>query len=25
VANILRRVEFIVRCHRHAVEAEIDA
>src|SRR5215471_16112658 len=25
VANILRRVELIVRCHRHAVEAEIDA
>src|SRR5215467_9936710 len=25
VANILRRVELLVRCHRHAVEAEIDA
>jgi hypothetical protein len=25
VADILRRVEFIVRCHSHAVEAEIDA
>src|SRR5262245_62129602 len=25
VANILRRVELIVRCHSHAVEAEIDA
>src|SRR5215468_6941608 len=25
VADILRRVELIVRCHRHAVEAEIDA
>src|SRR5262249_25997567 len=25
VADILRRVEFIVRCYSHAVEAEIDA
>src|SRR5215813_163059 len=25
VADILRRVELIVRCHGHAVEAEIDA
>src|SRR5215510_9289406 len=25
VTNILRRVELPVRCHRHAVEAEIDA
>src|SRR5215468_6042324 len=25
VANILRRVELIVRCHSHPVEAEIDA
>src|SRR5215813_8847 len=25
VADMLRRVEFIVRCHSHAVEAEIDA
>ena len=25
VADILRRVELIVRCHSHAVEAEIDA
>ena len=25
VADILRRVEFIVRCHSHAVEAEVDA
>lgn len=25
VADILRRVEFIVRCHSHSVEAEIDA
>src|SRR5215475_6626020 len=25
VADILRRVELLVRCHRHAVEAEIDA
>jgi hypothetical protein len=25
VADILRRVEFIVRCHSHPVETEIDA
>src|SRR5215471_7042009 len=25
VANVLRRVKLIVRCHSHAVEAEIDA
>src|SRR5215467_4165130 len=25
VSNILRRVELPVRCHRHAIEAEIDA
>src|SRR5215467_5073603 len=25
VANILRRVELLVRCHSHAAEAEIDA
>src|SRR5215813_2807810 len=25
VANVLRRVELIVRCHRHALRAEIDA
>jgi len=25
VADILRRVELIVRCHGHAVEAEVDA
>src|SRR5262245_51058776 len=25
VANILRRVELVVRCHRYAVEAEVDA
>src|SRR5262249_44043801 len=25
VANILRRVELVVGCHSHAVEAEIDA
>src|SRR5262249_11450050 len=25
VADILRRVELLVRCHRHATEAEIDA